>query len=94
MNMRRQQRRNDQNDSPPVTDRGRRFYAMLNRADGLVDVFLDGKVHPLSTEDGATDYDISFRVARGINPEDYGDLEAHIRENYTDWLDCAEVVWM
>lgn len=84
----------NRNDSPPEGSYGRRFYAILGRADGLVDVFLDGKVHPISTENGDTDYDISFRVARGIDPKCYGDLEAHIRENYTDWLDCAEVVWM
>ena len=51
----------------------------------------------MTTEDGATDFDISFKVARGIDPAEYADiaaLEAHIREHYDDWREIAEVVWM
>lgn len=73
---------------------GRQFYSILSRADGLVDVFLDPHVYPMSTEDGATDYDLSFRVVRGVDPADYGDIEAHIRAHYEDWREIAEVVWM
>lgn len=85
-------RRSD--DQPPVEKHGRQFYALLPRADGLYDVFLDGKVFPMTTEDGSTDYDIYFRVVRGIDPKDYADLEGHIRENFKDWCDCGEAVWM
>ena len=80
-----------QADGPP--GRGRHFYTILGRADGLVDVYLDPRVYPM-TADGMTDYDLSFKVVRGIDPACYGDMEAHIREHYEDWCEAAEVVWM
>lgn len=73
---------------------GRLFYSILERADGRIDVFLDPHVYPETTEDGTTDYDISFRVVRGIDPADYPDMEAHIRAHYGDWCEIGEVVWM
>lgn len=73
---------------------GRCFYALLERADGLVDIYLDGKVYPMTTEDGSTDYDISFLVVRCVDPRTYDDLEAHIREHYDAWRECGEMVWM
>lgn len=80
-------------DKPPGIT-GRHFYAILPRADGRADIYLDPRVYPITTDDGRTDYDISFRVARSIDISCYGDLEAHIRENYSDWCEIAEVVWM
>lgn len=81
----------NQSHAPP--ERGRHFYTILRRADGLVDVYLDPHVYPM-TADGMTDYDLSFKVARGIDPKDYPDMEAHIREHYEDWCEIAEVIWM
>lgn len=70
---------------------GRIFYSILERADGRADVFLDPHVYPLMA-DGMTDYDITFKVVRGIDPADYGDLDEHIRAHYEDWRDIAEDV--
>lgn len=81
----------NQANAPP--EKGRRFYTILGRADGLVDVYLDPHVYPM-TADGMTDYDLSFRVARGVDPNDYPDLEEHIRAHYEDWCEIAEAVWM
>lgn len=79
--------------APPVS--GRHFYTLLPRADGRADVYLEAQVYPKTTEDGQTDYDIRFKVARDICPEDFKpSLEEHIREHYGDWCDIAEVVWM
>ena len=81
----------NQANAPP--EKGRRFYTILGRADGLVDVYLDPHVYPM-TADGMTDYDLSFRAARGVDPNDYPDLEEHIRAHYEDWCEIAEAVWM
>lgn len=81
----------NQANAPP--EKGRRFYTILGRADGLVDVYLDPHVYPM-TVDGMTDYDLSFKVARGVDPNDYPDMEEHIRAHYEDWCEIAEAVWM
>ena len=72
----------------------KQFYALMDRADGLVDVYLAPEAHPLSTEGGEVDFDISFRVVRGVDPAEYPDMEAHIRAHYEDWCEAAEVIWM
>lgn len=77
--------------APP--GKGRHFYTLLWRADGLVDVYLDPRVYSMTPGDEA-DFDFSFKVVRGIDPACYDDMEAHIREHYKDWCDTAEVVWM
>lgn len=77
---------------PP--EKGRHFYSILGRADGRIDIYLDPQVYPMTTPEGATDYDISFRVVRGVDPADYGDMESHIREHYSEWCEAGEVVWM
>ena len=82
----------NQSHAPPEMN-GRHFYTILGRADGLVDVYLDPHVYPM-TADGMTDYDLSFKVARGIDPNDYPDMEEHIRAHYVVWCEIAEVVWM
>ena len=76
------------------TRRGRRFLSLLERSDGLYDVFLDGRAFPAEAE-GGTDYDIMIYVVRGIDAGDFKpDLESHIREHWDEWKEAAEVVWL
>lgn len=72
----------------------RTFFTFLNRPDGTVDIFLDPRVYPI-TVDGRTDYDVTFRVVRGVDPAEYGGkLEDHVREHFRDWCDLAETIWL
>lgn len=49
-------------------------------------------VLPLTTEDGATDYDVEMLVVRGVEPFD--GMEEDIRARYDDWCASAEVVYL
>lgn len=77
---------------PP--EQGRRFYTIQARGDGLADIYLDAQVHRITLWNGAADYSVSVKVVKGINPADYEDLEAHVREHYESWREMAETVWI
>lgn len=80
---------NIESDQPP----GRRhFYTIQEQEDGTVDVYLRPHVLPLTTEDGATDYDVEMLVVRGVEPFD--GMEEDIRARYDDWCASAEVVYL
>ena len=84
-----------QANAPPCE--GRHFYSIVPGAEGTVDVYLNPAIEPMTTEDGITDYDIAVRVVRGANPDDPrwdGDLEGHIRANYTAWCESGEVIYL
>ena len=71
------------------------FYKIVERGDGLVDVWLTpGEVAPILDDlTGRVDYGIRVRVAHGIDPEDpqwSGCLDEHIRRHYAAWLESAE----
>ena len=72
--------------------KGRQFYAMQERADGAVDVYLKPRVYPLTTPEGATDYDVCVLVVRGVVP--YKGLENDIRARYSAWCESAEEIWL
>ena len=73
------------------------FYRIVQRGDGLVDVWLTpGQAVPAFDDlSGRCDYNIRLLAVRGINPKDpiwRGDLEGHIREHYSWWIASAEEV--
>ena len=78
---------------PPIT--GRHFYSIVPNGDGTVDVYLNPNLSPMTTEDGFTDYDITVLVVRSVDPEDRrfgGDLEGHIRANYSAWCSTGTTI--
>lgn len=72
------------------------FYRFETRGDGLVDIWLTpGEPRPYWKLDGRMDFGIRVLVVRGIDPKDPqwgGDLEAHVREHFSEWLGMAEEV--
>ena len=80
----------EQAQSPPRI--GRHFYTVQEREDGAVDVYLKPRVYPLTTPEGATDYDVRVLVVRGVTPFD--GLEEDIRARYDAWRESAEEVWL
>ena len=72
--------------------KGRRFYAIDEKDDGTVDVYLmpDVTVTIYPTEDGFREYDISVRIVRGVVPWD--GLEEDIRARFMAWCDSGEVI--
>lgn len=73
------------------------YYRFEPRGDGLVDVYLTpGKAVPMYDDlTGRMDYNIRLLAVRGIDPKDPqwgGNLEAHVRAHYYDWLASAEEV--
>ena len=73
---------------PP--EHGRRFYSILGRSDGRVDVFLNPRVYPMTTPEGMTDFDISVLVVRDVEYTD--DLEEDIRRRFDDWCELGEEI--
>jgi len=73
-----------------------RFYRIIPRADGLVDVWLTpGEPVPFTETNGRLDFRFRILAVCGIDPEDPqwgGDLEGHIREHYQDWVESAETI--
>ena len=83
----------NQANAPPKS--GRRFYSIVPNDEGTVDVLLNPDTHPMATEDGVTDYSITALIVRCVDPEDPrfgGDLEAHIRANFTAWCDSGKPI--
>lgn len=74
------------------TRKGRQFYELLPREDGTIDIFLNPRVYPLTTPEGATDYDVRVLVVRGVTP--FEGLEEDIRARYDAWCESAEEVWL
>ena len=73
------------------------FYRIVERRDGLVDVWMTpGVVAPIFDElTGRTDYGIRMMAVHGVDPADPqwgGSLEEHIREHYAAWLESAEEI--
>ena len=73
------------------------FYRIVQRDDGLADVWLTpGEAVPaFDNLTGRYDYNIRILMVPGVNPADpifRGDLEGHIREHYSWWLASAEEV--
>lgn len=81
---------NIERNQPPGN--GRHFYTIQEQDDGTVDVYLRPRVLPMTTEDGATDYDVEILVVRGVKPFD--GLEDDIRARYDDWCASAEEVYL
>lgn len=73
---------------PPA--KGRRFYAINEKDDGTVDVYLMPDVTIYPTEDGFREYDISVRIVRGVVPWD--GLEEDIRARFRAWCESGEVI--
>jgi len=77
--------------------RERRFYTIEERDDGTVDVFLNPTAYMATTPEGFRDYDITITVVHNVDPNDPrwgGDLEGHIRANYTAWCESGEVIYL
>jgi len=70
--------------------RGHRFYWIEDNGDGTVDVFLSPVVCKYSTDLGVSEYDISVRVVRGVDP--WPELEDDIRARYNSWCESGEVI--
>lgn len=71
---------------------GRRFYCIQDNEDGSVDVYLNPKLYPLSTPDGAIDYDISVIVVSGVIP--WAGMEDDIRARYDSWIQSGEKIFI
>ena len=85
------------NDGPPAEKRGRPFYRIIETHDGLCDVWLTpGEAVPrYDNLTGRMDFNIRVLAMRGINPDDPqwgGELEEHIRRNYSAWIQSAEEI--
>ena len=75
--------------APP--NAGRHFYFIMDNGDGTADVILDPRVEPMTTPDGATDYDISgAAIVRGV--EYTPELEADIRARFYAWCASGEPI--
>lgn len=76
---------------------GRPFYRIVENDYGLVDVWLSPgeAVYLTDTLTGLMDYNIRALAVTGIDPKDPqwgGDLEEHVRRNYSAWCESAKVV--
>ena len=76
---------------------GRPFYRIFENDDGLVDVWLSPgeAVYLTDSLTGAMDYNLRALAVTGIDPKDPqwgGDLEEHVRRNYSAWCESAKVV--
>lgn len=79
------------------SDDGRPFYRIVERGDGLCDIWLSpGIAVPLYDNlTGRYDYNFKVLAVRGVNKEDpqwEGDLGEHIRRHYYAWIESAEEV--
>lgn len=70
--------------------KARKFYDIVPRDDGLVDVYLAPDVQTHDTNLGIREYDISVRAVLGVVP--WPELEADIRLRYDDWCASAAVI--
>ena len=66
-----------------------RFYSIAAQDDGTVDVYIAPVLKTYTTDTG-TEYDVSFRVVRGVIPWD--GLEDDIRTRYEAWCESGEVM--
>ena len=66
-----------------------RFYSIAAQDDGTVDVYIAPFLKKYTTDTG-TEYDISFRVVRGVIPWD--GLEDDILTRYEAWCESGEVI--
>lgn len=89
VNMNRSQHRET---NAPRDHPGRQFFSIQPNGDGTVDVILRPEVHPMKTEDGFTDYDVSVLVVKGIEPFD--GLEEDVRLRYDAWCEIGEEVYL
>lgn len=70
---------------------GRRFYFIMDNGDGTADVILNPRVEPMTTPEGATDYDISgAAIVQGV--EYTPELEADIRARFYAWCASGEPI--
>ena len=70
--------------------RGRKFYSIEPRDDGLVDVYLAPVVCVYDTGLGIREYDMTVRIVRGIEP--WPELEDDIRARYDSWCESGEEI--
>lgn len=83
-------RKGNNTNLPPIM--GRRFYMIVPQDNGTVDVYLRPHVIPMSTSNGAVDYDVEIRVVRGVVPWDH--LEDDVRRRYEAWCESAETIYL
>ena len=77
------------NNMPPKA--GRRFYFIMDRGDGFVDIILYPRVVPMTTPDGFTDYDITGAlIVRKVEPAP--GLEDDIRARFYAWCEAGEPI--
>ena len=83
-------------DTNSPRDHPRKTYTIIENGDGTADIYLDCRVFPITTEDGATDYDVRVSVIRGIDTEGWAmdALEEDIRRRYSAHMDTAEVIYL
>ena len=74
--------------APP--GKGRRFYFIRDNGDGTADVILFPRVVPMTTPEGATDYDIcGAKIVEGVPLTP--DLDEDVRARYYAWCESAEI---
>lgn len=76
--------------SPPDQLHGKKYYTIVPRDDGLVDVYLSPDVRAYKTDLGITEYDVSVRLVRGVVP--WEGLEEDIRARYYAWCESGETI--
>lgn len=87
--MNRQQHK-DGNSPRDHPTKGKRFYSIDVREDGLVDVYLAPVVITYDTDIGIREFDISVRVVRGVEP--WPELEEDVRRRYDAWCESGEEI--
>ncbi len=68
------------------------FYSIEPQEDGTVDVYLAPAVTVYDTDIGVKEYDISFRVVKGVVP--WPDMENDIRARYDAWCESGTLVFL
>ncbi len=74
------------------SNKGHKFYAIDEQADGTVDVYLSPTVRVYDTNLGIREYDVSVRVVRGVVP--WNGLEDDIRARFDAWCEIGEEINM
>ena len=74
----------------PRDHTGNKFYSIVWREDGLVDVILSPELKVYETDCGIREFDISARIVRGVEP--WPGLEDDVRMRYEAWCESGEVI--
>jgi hypothetical protein len=84
--------RSPHRDTNAPRDHPRRFYSIIEREDGLVDVYLAPEVTAYDTDVGIREYDISVIAVCGVVP--WPGLEEDVRKRFDAWCESGEEIYL